>query len=196
MPFANPHPLYSVWMSMKNRCRHQSNPQWKDYGGRGITVCDRWQVSFDAWLADMGPRPEGYVLDRIDNDKGYYPENCRWIDRKTSQRNTRVVRKVVIDGVEYIAADLADKSGHKTDVIIERVNRGLSLQEVLSTEKDKNLSGLSLGGAAFAAKMQALTHCKNGHEFTPANTKITPEGWRRCRRCHADRENERRRARQ
>lgn len=189
MPFKAIPPLYTVWQSMKNRCRQQSNPQWKDYGGRGISVCERWENSFQNFTADMGPRPPGYVLDRIDNDKGYFPENCRWVDRVTSQRNTRVVRKVVVEGVEHLVADIADQCGLKRDTIIERAAKGLSLAEIMAPEKKHNLSGLALGGLANGARNRAKTHCKKGHEFTEANTFVTPQGWRKCRRCAADRQN-------
>jgi hypothetical protein len=194
MPFANPHPLYSVWMSMKNRCRHKSFPQWKDYGGRGISVCERWQNSFDAWLQDMGPRPDGYVLDRINNDGNYEPGNCRWTDRSTSQRNTRVVRIVHIDGKTYKAADLADLAGVKVDTIVYRAALGMSYDQVISSEPHANLTGLALGGKASGAKRREKKFCIRGHDMTGDNAAITKEGWRRCRICHAYRENLRRKA--
>ncbi len=188
MTFKTIPPLYNVWADMKARCRNPHAKSWKDYGGRGISVCERWRTSYSTFVSDMGPRPDGYVLDRINNDGNYEPENCRWVDRVTSQRNRRVCVRVTIEGKEYLLADLADKSPLKRDVVLERARQGMTLEQVLSPEKRRDLSGLALGGIANGARNRAKTHCKSGHEFTDANTFVTPEGWRKCRRCAADRQ--------
>lgn len=148
MPFKNPHPLYNVWRSMIDRCRNPKFRQWMDYGGRGITVCDDWalkQIGFHNFLRDMGPRPDGYSLDRIDNSKGYSPENCKWSSRKEQQRNQRVTRKVVIEGIEYIAAELSEIYQIKTDTIVHRANQGLSFEEVVSKKRRVFIEGLKIG---------------------------------------------------
>ena len=172
---------------MLYRCENQSMRQWRDYGGRGISVCDRWQT-FENFVSDMGEKPNGYTLDRINNEGNYEPNNCRWVTRSEQQRNQRVTRMVTVEGVAYRAVDLSDLCGLKTDTIIERAARGLTLSEVLDHRKRIFTAGLALGGMASGAKKQAKTHCAKGHEFTERNTKITPQGWRACRRCHADRE--------
>ena len=82
-------PTYGSWANMLTRCYNRERPQWKDYGGRGITVCDRWRESFENFLADMGERPDGMWLDRINNDGQYEPGNCQWSTPKEQNNNRR-----------------------------------------------------------------------------------------------------------
>ena len=170
-----------AWQAIKFRCNNPNYKQWKDYGGRGIRV---QFSSFEEFLTEVGSRPPGMTIERIDNDGHYERGNVRWATRKDQQRNRRNTLFVEIKGKKYRALDLAEKANVKSDTIVERVNRGLSLAEVMSPEKSCNKSGLALGGAASGAKRSQKTHCSRGHEFTFENTRITPEGWRNCRTCH------------
>ena len=81
--------VYHRWDAMIQRCTNPKHKAFKNYGGRGIKICDRWLESFEAFLADMGEPPDGLMLDRIDNDGNYEPGNCRWTTRGVQNINKR-----------------------------------------------------------------------------------------------------------
>ena len=112
---------------MFDRCLRQSHKFYGDYGGRGITVCERWR-SFDNFLADMGPRPEGTILDRIDVDGNYEPENCRWADAKTQlhQAVAAEVMDLTIGGQTKSVVEWSRLSGTPEATIRSRYFSGLS----------------------------------------------------------------------
>ena len=86
------HYLYNTWYKIKQRCCDKTNPSYKNYGGRGITICDGWKNSFQTFLNDVGDRPIGTSLDRINNQGDYEPSNCRWATPKEQSRNRRVYK--------------------------------------------------------------------------------------------------------
>lgn len=83
------HPLYETYNCMIARCHRVTHKRYSDYGGRGITVCERWREDFWNFVADMGRRPRGHTLDRVDNDRGYSPDNCRWASKSAQNKNRR-----------------------------------------------------------------------------------------------------------
>jgi len=124
---------YDRWKHMMSRCYDESSEGFKNYGGRGIRVCDRWH-DVDAYRNDMGDRPfEGATVDRIDNDGDYSPENCRWADRKTQSTNRRHAWHLIVDGVRMCAADAADALGVKREMLYARKHRGMGFEDLGAT---------------------------------------------------------------
>lgn len=114
---------YRTWNGMKARCLNKNNPNYHRYGGRGITVCESW-MSFSNFINDMGKCPPGMSIDRIDNNGNYCPENCRWADRKTQNRNTRRNVFIEINGEALCMLDAAKAAGLKMPVVRSRLRLG------------------------------------------------------------------------
>jgi hypothetical protein len=125
--------IYMVWRTMKQRCLNPNSAAFVYYGGRGITICARWRDSFDAFLADMGKPAAGMTLDRIDNDRGYEPGNCRWATRKDQQRNTRRSHLVEWNGQTKSLAAWAEVLGVKPNTLVCRLSHGWSVERAFST---------------------------------------------------------------
>jgi hypothetical protein len=123
-------PEYVSWSSMMTRCYNQAHVAYATYGGAEILVCDRWH-SFDAFLADMGPRPSAkHSLDRIDNGRGYEPGNCRWATVKEQQNNRRNNVFIEFRGERKTAAQWAEQFGYHRNLILARLKAGLSGEEL------------------------------------------------------------------
>lgn len=105
------HPLYELWRTMVRRCHSPTSPRYKTYGARGIQVCERWRRDFFAFVTDMGPRPEGTSLDRVDNDGNYEPGNCRWATPQEQTDNSRVAKLVRLGGIVMSEARAARDLG-------------------------------------------------------------------------------------
>lgn len=100
---------YRIWIDMRRRCHSPQRPDYSNYGGRGIVVCEEWRNDFGKFFSDMGKRPDGHTLDRIDNSGNYGPENCRWVPRKQQDRNKRTNRIIEVHGEQMTVADAADR---------------------------------------------------------------------------------------
>lgn len=124
--------LYEVWCCMKDRCLNPNFKQYKDYGGRGITVCDEWMefVPFMNW-ALANDYNDGLQIDRRDNDKGYSPENCRFVTRSQNQRNMRRNRYLTIKGETKLIAEWCEQTGLDRRTITTRIERGWDNDDLL-----------------------------------------------------------------
>jgi len=120
------------WIAMLVRCNSPNRSRWKDYGGRGITVCDRWVESFENFYADMGDPPVGYTLDREDNEKSYSPDNCRWATAKTQGRNRRNNRLIEFQGCTKTLAEWAESLGVTSTTLKYRIDKGWDLEKALN----------------------------------------------------------------
>jgi hypothetical protein len=116
-------PTWYSWLAMRRRCYEPSHSGYSQYGGRGIKVCDRWRDSFENFLTDMGYRPDGMTLDRIDNDGDYTPTNCRWADANTQARNRKYVKTVTCNGESLTKAEWARRTGVTQALISMRINK-------------------------------------------------------------------------
>lgn len=126
---------YSSWMAMIGRCTRPCVSKYENYGGRGIAVCDRW-MSFDAFLADMGPKPtRRHSIDRIDSNGNYEPGNCRWATPTEQSSNSRRNTYVVIDGVRMTATEAARRLGVSKTLVFGRVRHGWDIMRALTTPK-------------------------------------------------------------
>jgi len=130
-------PEYCSWDCMIQRCTNPNNISYKNYGGRGIVVCDRWR-DFRNFYADMGNRPEGTTLERIDNNKNYEPDNCKWATQYEQGRNKRNNRIVEYNGKKYCLTDLANKFGLKFDTLSSRLNLGWPIEKALHEPINQN----------------------------------------------------------
>src|SRR6266550_2289735 len=129
-------PTYNSWWSLFGRCENPKNAGFGDYGGRGIAVCPRWRDSFEHFLEDMGERPLGMSIERINNDKGYEPGNCRWATAKEQSRNTRRNRRYVVHGVSLVLLDWCLKYDLVYDRVRSRLRYGWPIEKALTLPKN------------------------------------------------------------
>lgn len=120
-----PDRLYSIWTAMKSRCQQVTHPEYYRYGGRGITICDSWNnsfIEFKDWALAHGYSHE-LQLDRIDNNKGYFPENCRFISRKENCNNREYNVRVYFRGAKRTPSEIAEMTGLSYYTIYQRIKK-------------------------------------------------------------------------
>ncbi len=124
---------YRVFNSVQQRCNNPKSTVYYKYGGKGVTVCDRWDT-FEHFVSDMGLRPSvAHSIDRTDNRKGYEPDNCRWATEIQQQRNRSNNRVVEYQGEELCVAELAERIGLSAKLLRARLERGWSVDRAVST---------------------------------------------------------------
>lgn len=153
--------IYAIWVAMRDRCANVHNKQYKNYGGRGITVCERW-MQFENFFSDMGHRPDGLSLDRKENNLGYSPENCRWATAREQSLNKRGNRLIEFGSVRQSITAWAEATGLARKTIDSRLHRGWSVGDALTRPSRARSANKRIDGSitrfrdelALAAQMQ------------------------------------------
>ena len=125
---------YKSWQMMKDRCQNSQCPEFSYYGGRGISVCARWQV-FENFLTDMGNRPPRTSIERIDNNGNYEPNNCRWATRHEQMNNTRANRLITFNNQTLNVSQWAKKLGINRNTLYVRLFRGQTAEQAFQVQK-------------------------------------------------------------
>lgn len=135
---------YAVWFNMISRCHNPNARGYHKYGAKGVNVCRRWRDSYENFLADMGTIPDGMTIDRIKNERGYEPGNCRWATQKTQQNNRTNNRVIEFNGERLTVMQWSERLGIGRHTIVNRLRLGWPIEKVLSPVKHGR-SGKPLG---------------------------------------------------
>ena len=125
-------PTYRTWRGILDRCHNPNSFEYARYGGAGIYVCSRWKKNFKNFLQDMGERPEGMTIDRINNSLGYSPKNCRWSTRKEQANNKTNNRHLTLNGLTLTLAQWCERLNIDRGVLQSRLSRGWADDKVLT----------------------------------------------------------------
>ena len=124
---------YRIWTAIKQRCTNPKNLAFLNYGGRGITICNEWLNSFEAFYEYMGPRPSPkHEIDRINNDGPYAPGNVRWVTASKNCRNKRCNRLFLFQGEQRSVAEISELSGVRRRILYSRLDHGMSIEEAIT----------------------------------------------------------------
>lgn len=135
--------LYRIWGNIKDRCYNENSKDYINYGSRGITICEEWLINFESfynWSMENGYK-EDLTIDRINNDLGYSPDNCRWVSMKIQINNTRKNINITIGGITKTASEWADISGINSKTIIYRFKNGWDEDKLLIKPNRRNRYG-------------------------------------------------------
>ncbi len=156
-----------IWHGIKSRCNDPRNIGYHRYGGRGISLCKRWN-KFANFLKDLGVCPPGKQIDRIDNSSNYTPRNCRWVTAKENSRNKSSNRFLTHNNKTKTLSAWAEVTGINLTTIFYRFKAGHSPDRILSPGRLKRIKS---------------SHCSRGHIFDGTNTILRSNGYRACRLC-------------
>lgn len=135
--------LFRIWNGIKTRCYNKNATAYPNYGGRGITMCEEWKIDFTAFRdwAILNGYEEDLTCERINNNMGYFPDNCRWISRAAQQKNKRTSRFLTLDGESHVVSEWAEITGIHKDTILKRLESGWTVEKALTeiwdARKDK-----------------------------------------------------------
>lgn len=146
----NPTGAYKSWKSMLDRCNPRNADTQPNYAGIGITVCERWANSFEAFYADMGDRPEGFSIDRIDHTGNYEPSNCRWADKNTQAENRCTTIYIEIDGERLFLSEASKRYGIPITTLSRRLRQGVTGKSLVCK---RNRNTLRVGSRTPTAKL-------------------------------------------
>jgi len=133
--YLSKHPLYGTWGNIKQRCLNPNNGHYAHYGGRGITICERWKNSFKNFLEDMGEKPDSnYSIERINNDKGYSRENCKWATTKEQLFNRTNTLRYLYKGKNLTLKDWSKETGIKYQTLLRRSYSNWPIDMLLTTK--------------------------------------------------------------
>lgn len=175
-------PEYNSWVSMNDRCNNPNNKRFYDYGGKGISICERWKL-FENFLADMGPRPKGTTIDRWPNPNGNYePNNCRWGTTEQQAYNKKNTTFVELNGAKMTIKESAAITGAKTHTIRTRLIRGWSPEKAILAPVMPNHRTIVVDGKSVLLKQAAeisgipatTLRCRLRRGWTPEMAAFTP----------------------
>lgn len=174
--------LYRIWHNMTERCNNKNNAGFKNYGGRGITVCSEWNnyETFARWALNNGYK-DNLTIDRIDNDSGYSPNNCRWATMEDQVRNRRNNRYETINGTTKTVAEWAREYRVNAKTVTERLDRGLDIKSALSKESYQGRNKVQIKCVETGEVFQSISDAAMKYNGNRANIgKASLTGVRSC----------------
>lgn len=148
---------YKSWIAMRTRCMNFMDSRFPQYGGKGIKVCDSWAESFEEFYKDMGDRPHNTTIDRIDNSKGYFKDNCRWATPMEQTLNRDETVWLTYKGETMCMTHLCEKFGMSRVMLKDRLKKGMSLEEAIESPRQKPRYKITLNGISMK-KMDFIKH--------------------------------------